>query len=145
MPVCIQCVERLASVWPGSLNERLFLKGRTNGINKRAARRRAVGRSVGRSVGRIIPLATKWNSSCGQASRERRGLRTCLSSGVATPTPTSMPHRPRLRPRFDRYLAASTKFANWKRRLIRWMSIRDFRFYGLIGVYKYTSCVCVSV
>lgn len=77
------------------------------------------------------------------AKLRERGLRTCLSSGVATPTPTSMPHRPHLRPRFDRYLAASTKFANWKRRLIRWMSIRDFLFYGLVGVYEYTSCACV--
>lgn len=49
----------------------------------------------------------------------------------------------RLWPRFDRYLlAASTKFANWKRRLIRWMSIRDFRFYGLIGVYELLRAAC---
>lgn len=63
---------------------------------------------------------------CRRASRRRR-RRRCLIGHVCG------------RVSID----TSTKFANWKRRLIRW--IRDFRFYDLIGVYKSTSCVCLCV
>lgn len=63
---------------------------------------------------------------CRRASRRRR-RRRCLIGHVCG------------RVSID----TSTKFANWKRRLIRW--IRDFRFYDLIGVYKSTSYVCLCV
>lgn len=124
MPVCIQCVECLASVWPGSLNERLFLKG-----HKRY--KQAAGRSDHPPAHEMeFELWPREREAfvrvCRRASRRRR-RRRCLIGHVCG------------RVSID----TSTKFANWKRRLIRW--IRDFRFYDLIGIYKSTSCVYLCV